>query len=83
MMEGLTLYPVQSLVKNIGFDGSGVHCNISSESQRLLDYKAIKNIHCSSLNINRSAFKQIICFLHSQLSFREKLFSIIRQIFLG
>ena len=26
MLGGLTLHPVQSLVKNIGFDGSGTHC---------------------------------------------------------
>ena len=26
MLGGLTLHPVQSLVRNIGFDGSGTHC---------------------------------------------------------
>ncbi|MDJ1175489.1 hypothetical protein [Roseofilum capinflatum] len=26
MQEGLTLFPVYSLVDNIGFDGSGIHC---------------------------------------------------------
>ncbi|MEH1823018.1 MAG: hypothetical protein V7L31_28735 [Nostoc sp.] len=26
ILRGLTLHPVQSLVKNIGFDGSGTHC---------------------------------------------------------
>lgn len=28
--EGLVLYPGRSLVRNIGFDGSGVHCGTSS-----------------------------------------------------
>lgn len=27
MQEALTLYPTQSLVENIGFDGTGTHCN--------------------------------------------------------
>lgn len=31
MAGGLTLYPVQSLVKNVGFDGSGTNCIISSK----------------------------------------------------
>ena len=30
MAEGLTLYPVKTLVKNIGWDGSGVHCGASN-----------------------------------------------------
>jgi hypothetical protein len=30
MLNGITLYPTHSLVKNIGFDGSGVHCGESS-----------------------------------------------------
>ena len=30
MLNGLTLYPKKSLVQNIGFDGSGTHCGVSS-----------------------------------------------------
>jgi len=30
ILNGLTLYPKKSLVKNIGFDGSGTHCGVSS-----------------------------------------------------
>jgi len=30
MIDGITLYPVHPLVKNIGFDGSGIHCGVSS-----------------------------------------------------
>ncbi|MBE8233323.1 MAG: glycosyltransferase family 2 protein [Endozoicomonadaceae bacterium] len=29
--QGLILYPGKSLVQNIGFDGSGVHCGVSTE----------------------------------------------------
>ena len=28
MLNGLTLYPSKSLVRNIGFDGSGTHCGV-------------------------------------------------------
>ncbi len=33
MKKGLTLYPVQTLVQNIGFDGSGTHCSDANVSQ--------------------------------------------------
>jgi hypothetical protein len=33
MRGGLTLYPVRSLVQNIGFDGSGTHCSEADISQ--------------------------------------------------
>lgn len=31
MLEGVTLYPVTSLVRNLGFDGSGSHCGNVTE----------------------------------------------------
>ena len=37
MLGGLTLYPIQSLVKNIGFDGSGTHC--PKENRDFILYK--------------------------------------------
>ncbi len=33
LQDAYAVYPVQSLVKNIGFDGSGVHCNTSGKSR--------------------------------------------------
>lgn len=35
--DGLTLYPRKSLVRNIGFDGSGVHCKNLGNDELLLD----------------------------------------------
>jgi hypothetical protein len=37
MAEGLTLYPMKTLVGNIGWDGSGIHCgtNNSNEGDRI------------------------------------------------
>lgn len=35
MKEGLALYPARTLVKNIGFDGSGVHCSTEIPSQQI------------------------------------------------
>lgn len=33
--KGLTLYPSKSLVHNIGFDGSGVHCGDNKVEKKL------------------------------------------------
>jgi hypothetical protein len=35
--DGLALYPRRSLVRNLGFDGSGVNCNVSDFAQSDLD----------------------------------------------
>lgn len=46
--NGLTLYPQNAIVKNIGFDGTGVHCGKSEEFNVILDenfeYKLTKEI---------------------------------------
>ncbi len=31
--DGLALYPKKSLVRNLGFDGSGVNCNVTDFAQ--------------------------------------------------
>jgi hypothetical protein len=35
--DGLALYPRKSMVRNLGFDGSGVNCNVSDFAQSELD----------------------------------------------
>lgn len=35
--EGLALYPKKSFIRNLGFDGSGVNCNVSDFTQSDLD----------------------------------------------
>ncbi len=35
MTNGLTLYPARSLLRNIGFDGSGVHCDSIGDNQQM------------------------------------------------
>ena len=37
LRNGLALYPKKTLAKNIGFDGSGVNCNVSEFDQRDID----------------------------------------------
>jgi len=80
-LDGLTLYPVQSLIKNIGFDGSGTHCKSSSSyhySKRLHSF-SVPNINFPDISLNRDAYSQIIQYLNSQRSFKAKL----RAVFSG
>lgn len=60
--QGLCLAPTKSLVKNIGFDNSGVHCGVnpSEEIQHPIDHKITKfpNI----IECNKNEYKKIIKF---------------------
>ena len=50
--NGLTLYPQKKLVKNIGLDGSGIHCSYSSHEDYLenFDHKFTDDIEESKNN---------------------------------
>jgi hypothetical protein len=64
LLGGLTLYPTQSLVSNIGFDGSGTHCGNQSEStNNFSEYRVI----CFPTNIkaNLSQTNTIIKYFRS------------------
>jgi GR25 family glycosyltransferase involved in LPS biosynthesis len=83
MQEGLTLYPVHSLVKNIGFDGSGTNCNAASHFDLELSEEEV--IYLPELVIeNASATDAISKYLYALQSPRElilaKILSIIDKI---
>lgn len=64
--NGLTLYPKYTLVKNIGFDGTGEHCNslISLNSE----YKATYiNIKKQTIKPNKKAIKKILKYNNQSL----------------
>ena len=52
--EGLTLYPPISLVNNVGFDGSGVHCGKDQKVQERFLY----NIEQQEWKFNNDVFEQ-------------------------
>ncbi len=63
MLQGLTLYPVQSLVKNIGFDGSGTHYSVSvSDFNTSLIQRQIF-LFPSSLKADNANFQLMIKYL--------------------
>jgi len=59
---GLTLNPSQSLINNIGHDGSGVHSGINDIYNVIINPKPIKDFP-SEIKENRKAYEQIRHFL--------------------
>jgi len=55
MLNGLTLYPKKSLVKNIGFDGSGTHCGVSSSLDTEIYQDRILSMPTNTLSDNKVA----------------------------
>ena len=87
MMGGLTLYPVRSLVRNIGFDGSGIHCTTSSFKQNPENFEILfkHSIYLPEISVTKDAYYQILKYFFSKRSFRIKLkalFIKLREIFL-
>jgi hypothetical protein len=88
MMGGLTLYPVRSLVRNIGFDGSGIHCGTSSFKQNSEKFEILfkHNIYFPEISVTKGAYYQILKYFFSQRSVRIKLkalFFKLREVGLG
>jgi hypothetical protein len=75
LAKGLILYPKHSLVKHIGFDGSGTHCGNSSSSIYAVSLGKIDTdqINFPKVSLNLNAYSEVIQYLSSQKSFKAKL----------
>lgn len=76
LKNGLTLYPKKTLVNNIGFDGSGVHCE-SSVNQSVIDYSFIVNSFPDSFKVNEKIKNNFFCFIKKQNNFLKRLSQVI------
>lgn len=90
LMNGLTLFPIESLVRNLGFDGSGTHCSASSRNLYLTPLFE-KEITCfPNVQINHDAYEKVRYFLStgnkysesSKLAFVKKNFhNVVKKYF--
>jgi hypothetical protein len=64
MQKGLTLFPQKSLVHNIGFDGSGVHCPVSDHAGSEITLTEI--IEFPEVAPDNAVWKAIQFYLYSQ-----------------
>jgi hypothetical protein len=58
LQNKLTLYPQRSLIKNIGFDGSGVHCDVTDIFEVMLSNQPIK-VELIKIEENKIALKEL------------------------
>jgi hypothetical protein len=58
LLNGLALYPKQTLVRNFGFDGSGVNCAVSNIEESSLDIKF--KVYFMPQNIEVSEAKAVV-----------------------
>ncbi|BDI04935.1 glycosyltransferase [Sphaerotilus microaerophilus] len=81
---GLSLFPPRSLVRNIGFDGSGIHCGTSGVYTAEAADKAVLVETNLPLVVSRQAFKAHVVFFnlvgHSRW---RRRFEKLRRMLLG
>lgn len=64
MLNGLTLFPKKSLVSNIGFDGSGTHCGVSSSLDGEMSHEKIISMP-QSFDLNHKEVDKVFKYLRS------------------
>ncbi len=67
MVNGLTLFPLVSFTRNIGFDGSGVHCSqedIFKSSTLVSDYNGLQLIE--HIGVDKSNVKKVSRYLKTR-----------------
>lgn len=57
LSDGLSLYPGRSLVRNIGFDGSGTNCGLANDSSSLASSVRVRQISLTESSLGRHYLK--------------------------
>ncbi|MDB9521110.1 glycosyltransferase family 2 protein [Dolichospermum circinale CS-1225] len=72
VLNGITLYPTHSLVKNIGFDGSGVHCGVNTVFETIISQQNIFSFpEKNKISMNKSQ----IVFKYLKVKTKQNLFT--------
>ena len=77
---GLPLYPVKSLVANIGFDGSGTHCSGGKFRADSKEKDFVVNTY-PDVQICGATKRSIFKYLYKQNSFKRRIFRMIEKWF--
>jgi hypothetical protein len=79
--NGLVLYPAQSFVENIGFDGSGEHCGKNSSfSHDFLTRESLFSFSEIKLEENKLALKRVIKYFKKQKSILTRIRNKVRVL---
>ena len=79
--NGLVLYPINSFVLNIGFDGSGTHCGVASSERGEPSFSSFarKIFRFPKVRIDQEAYTNVKLFLSARGTSRSKGKSILRR----
>lgn len=83
VLNGLTLYPTRSLIKNIGFDGSGTHCGDEGSGQVSHSSNSKKQpdrIQFPEVELNKNTYDKVTKYFKSQRTFKKKLMKLINGL---
>lgn len=75
--KGLTVFPIRTLVRNIGFDGSGVHCKIEIMQNDLDDSFFVEKY--DQIEVSPDEMKKISDFLKKQMKLVNRIKRFINQ----
>jgi GT2 family glycosyltransferase len=78
MQGGLILYPRYTLVKHIGFDGSGVHCKIEIEQDDIDNSFTVK-IYEDEISVSPENELRMAKFLRKQMNMGVRIFRYLNQ----
>ena len=79
LRDGLTLNPKYSLVRNIGLDGSGVHCEELDSFGAVLSDRPL-SVEGGSLERNSVAYREIGKFLSTQSRAAWRVRQLIKKV---
>ena len=78
--DGVALYPGKSLVRNIGFDGSGVHCGKTDIAQsEFLDFR-VNSFPTDFVECESSA-KALIRYHREEKNLFSKLVRVLKKVY--
>ena len=77
--NGLTLYPVTSLVENIGFDGSGVHCPNRSDVQHL-HHRDPVSVFPATVEVDKDNLHKFTSYFNTTSRTRPSLSSLFKRV---
>lgn len=81
--DGLVLYPQKSLVKNIGFDGSGVNCGVEKGMNREIFFDGAINYFSKDVKCHEEVFNLLKIFLvrKSNINLIMRVGNFLKRLF--
>ena len=57
--KAFSIFPVTSYIQNIGYDGSGAHCDVTDKFNTIIDHELYSVVFSNNLKLNRKLVKSL------------------------